>query len=156
MQIAIGIGERERKAVVTLLEKLLANEYVLYTKTLKFHWNVYGKHFGALHIFLKEQYEAIFKFVDDVAERIRALGHMSPGTMAEFLQQATVVEEPGKNSDDLAMLRLLLEAHEIIIRQLRTDAEEAMRMGDSGTNNFLLNLLESHEKLAWMLRAHLE
>lgn len=155
VECKIGISAQQRQAMVQHLQVLLANEYLLYTKTLKFHWNVHGKHFGALHAFFKGQYEALLDVVDDVAERIRALDHFSHGTFAEFSKHATLSEEPGKNPDDLGMIRLLLEAHETIIQQIRVMAEQATDLQDAGTNNFLIDLMEKHEKMAWMLRAHL-
>jgi starvation-inducible DNA-binding protein len=151
----IGISQQDRQEMARHMQLLLANEYVLYTKTLKFHWNVEGKHFGALHAFFKEQYESMLDIVDDVAERIRALGHMSTGTLKEFSQNAIIPEEPGNNPDDLGMIRLLLLGHEEIIRQLRNMAETAITLKDIGTNNFLIDLMEKHEKMAWMLRAHI-
>ena len=126
---------------------------MLYTKTLKFHWNVEGKHFGSLHEFFKQQYEQLFVVVDDVAERVRALDHASFGTLQEFSKHATLPEQPGVNPDDLGMLALLLADHEQIIRQLRKDVDGTAAMGDMGTSNFLTDLMEQHEKMAWMLRA---
>lgn len=151
----LGISEQDRRTMAKHLEVLLANEYVLYTKTLKMHWNVEGKHFGALHAFFKEQYEQLFVINDDVAERIRALGFHSTGTLTEFLKQTTLREAPGENPADLGMIEALLLDHEEIIRQLRKDADIATELHDTGTNNFLAELLETHEKMAWMLRAHL-
>ena len=154
--IKIGLDAQVRKTVVARLQLLLANEYVVYTKTLKFHWNVYGKHFAAMHAFFKEQYEAMLTITDDVAERVRALDAMSLGTLAEFLKHTTLKEEPGINPDDLGMVAALLHDHEHIITQLRADIDETARLGDMGTNNFLTELMEKHEKMAWMLRAFLQ
>jgi starvation-inducible DNA-binding protein len=137
------------------LNNLLANEYVLYTKTWKFHWNVQGKHFGSLHDFFGKQREQLGGIVDDVAERVRALDVMSDGTLKEFSQKSPLAENPGQNPDDLAMIALLLQDHEAIISQIREDSVVANDMGDYGTNNFLCDLLTKHEKMAWMLRAFL-
>jgi len=152
--ITIGLKEQVRQEMAGNLKQLLANEYLLYTKTLKFHWNVEGKNFGPLHLLFKEQYERLFIIIDDVAERIRALGHMSPGTLAEFVQSATLVESPGKNPDDLGMITHLLADHEAIIRELRVSVDLSAKLNDMGSNNFLAGLIEVHEKIAWMLRAH--
>ena len=137
------------------LNNLLANEYVLYTKTWKFHWNVQGKHFGSLHEFFGKQREQLGGIVDDVAERVRALDVMSDGTLREFLQKSPLRENPAKNFDDSTMILLLLQDHEAIIAQIREDSVFANEMGDYGTNNFLCDLLTKHEKMAWMLRAFL-
>jgi starvation-inducible DNA-binding protein len=149
-----GLTDQVRQSMVQNLRVLLANEYMLYTKTLKFHWNVEGANFGPLHALFKEHYERIFIIVDDVAERIRALGHMSPGTLREFLDTTTLTEAVGVNPNDLGMIRLLLEDHEAIIRDLRVSVDLSAQLNDMGSNNFLAGLLEVHEKMAWMLRAH--
>ncbi len=154
--INIGISKKNCQEIAKLLNHLLANEYVLYTKTWKFHWNVKGKHFGALHAFFDAQRMQLSEIVDEVAERIRALDIVSAGTLAEFSKETALSEHPGKNPDDLGMIKLLLVDHEEIIKKTREDAEYVMKWGDAGTNNFLCELLEKHEKMAWMLRAHLQ
>ena len=153
--INIDIADKNRKEIADRLNLLLANEFVLYAKTLKFHWNVVGPFFGPLHALFEKQYEQILDIIDEVAERVRALGHISYGTLREFSEHATLPEEPGKNPDSLTMVRLLLEDHEAIIRQIRKDVDYATELGDAGTNNFLGELIETHEKTAWMLRSHL-
>ena len=150
----IGIVDKNMQAVAQKLQVLLADEYVLYTKTLKFHWNIEGSGFGALHVFLKEQYEQIFDFVDDVAERVRIFGITSNGTLSEFSKNTRLSEQPGENPGDMNMLSLLLADHESIIRSVRSDIEAVSTLGDEGTSNFLTDLIEKHEKMAWMLRAH--
>lgn len=152
----IDLSAQSRTTMVKHLEVLLANEYILYTKTLKFHWNIEGKHFGALHALFEKQYEQLLTIVDSVAERMRALDHYSTGTLAEFLKQTTLSESPGENPKDLDMITLLVHDHEAIIRQLRKDADIATELKDTGTNNFLAELLETHEKMAWFLRAHIK
>jgi len=152
----IGLSEKHRKEVATHLNTLLANEFLLYVKTLKYHWNVEGPHFGPLHALFKEQYEKLLDTVDDVAERVRALGHTSFGTMKEFMNHTSLTEKPGNYPNDLDMIKDLLEDHEAIIRHIRKDVDFTAKINDMGTNNFLCDLMEQHEKTAWMLRAHLE
>ena len=153
--VNIGLEKKSCEQVAALLNKLLANEFILYTKTLKVHWNVEGKHFGALHEFFKQQYEAMLTIADDVAERARSLGAMAFGTLQEFSEHGTLPEQPGVNPDDLGMIAWLLEDHEAIIRQLRKDVDITAQLNDMGTNNFLAGLMEKHEKMAWMLRSFL-
>src|SRR5207245_1906541 len=74
MHPKLGSNGKDRAGVVKVLNALLADEYVLYTKTRNYHWNVVGPQFNDLHKFFGEQYEAIDDFVDDVAERARTLG----------------------------------------------------------------------------------
>jgi starvation-inducible DNA-binding protein len=154
--INIGLSKKNYQEVAKLLNHLLASEYVLYTKTWKFHWNVEGKHFGALHKFLDEQRLALGNIIDDVAERVRSLDVKADGTLTEFLEKSSLGEHPGKNPDDLTMLKLLLKDHEEIIKKLREDIPFSAKLNDHGTNNFLSDLIEKHEKMAWMIRAHVE
>lgn len=155
IQVDIGIGDEGRKESARLLDSLLANEYVLFTKLLKYHWNVQGMAFGPLHDLFQDQYTALFDVVDNVAERIRAIGHIAPGTLQEFSQLTSLQEEPGKNPSQQDMIADLLGNHEVIIKQLRSLISKTEELGDMGTNDFVNGLLGKHEKQAWMLRAHL-
>jgi starvation-inducible DNA-binding protein len=150
----IGIAGEQRQAVIEMLNTLLADEYLLYTKTRNYHWNVVGPQFNDLHKFFESQYEALDDVVDDVAERARALGGHAHGTLSEFTKHARLSERPGIYPDAKAMLAQLLADHETLIRHLREDAELVMdKHRDAGTNDFLVGLMEHHEKMAWMLRA---
>ena len=154
MKPNIGITDRNRQAVVKILNTLLSDEYVLYTKTRKCHWNVVGPQFNDLHKFFESQYEALNEIVDDVAERARSLGGISFGTLSEFLKHTRLKEKAGHNPNAQGMIRDLLTDHEAIIRSLRIDLEAcANDYGDMGTSDFLTGLMEQHEKMAWMLRA---
>ncbi len=150
----IGLKDSSRKGVTGLLESLLADEYVLYTKTRNFHWNVTGPRFHDLHKFFEGQYEAIDEVIDEVAERIRALGENAPGSLAEFLAAARLKEAAGKSLPADEMVTVLLADHESLAKTLRKDID---RCGDEfkdvGTQDFLTGLLEQHEKQAWMLRS---
>jgi len=152
----IGLSEEERVAVVKILNALLADEYVLYTKTRNYHWNVLGPQFNDLHKFFEEQYTELNVVVDDVAERARSLGGWSFGTLSEFSQHARLKEHPGQHPNAREMIANLLADHETIVRQLRKDLEAAEKHHDMGTNDFLTGLMEKHEKMAWMLRAFLQ
>lgn len=153
METNIGLSAKTRKEVAEILNHLLCDEMVIYLKTLKFHWNVYGIVFHDFHALFKEQYELMLDISDDVAERVRAVGHDSFGTMAEFLKNTRLKEEPGKIPDALGMIKILLADHESVIRQIRKDLETCEKLGDVGTSNFLQDHMEKHEKIAWMLRA---
>jgi starvation-inducible DNA-binding protein len=155
MNLNLGIDDKDRAGAVKILNLLLADEYVLYTKTRNYHWNVVGPQFNDLHKFFGEQYEALDDFVDDVAERARTLGGHSVATLGEFAEAARLKEHPGQFPSDEDMLENLLADHEAIIRQLHADAA-ASTFHDMGTNDFLTGLMEDHEKMAWMLRSFLE
>lgn len=153
MEANIGLSAKTRKEIAEILNQLLCDELVIYIKTLKFHWNVYGIVFHDFHALFKEQYEQMLDISDEVAERVRAMDHNSYGTMSEFLKNTRLKEEPGKVPDALGMIKTLLADHEAVIRYIRKDVEICEDLGDVGTSNFLQDIMEKHEKIAWMLRA---
>jgi starvation-inducible DNA-binding protein len=153
----IGLLEEQREGVVAILNTLLADEYLLYTKTRNYHWNVVGPQFNDLHKFFEAQYNELNEIVDDVAERGRVLGGHALGTLTEFLTYTRLKEQTSYYPDAHDMIADLLADHEALIRHLRVDLETcAEQYHDAGTNDFLTGLMEQHEKMAWMLRAFLE
>ena len=120
MKPNIGLSDSNRDDVVKLLTPLLADEYLLYTKTRNYHWNVVGPQFNDLHKFFEAQYEELDDFVDEVAERIRQLGAPSPGTLAEFTKTSRLNEHPGQHPAAKAMIAALLADHEAVIKTLRS------------------------------------
>lgn len=155
-EVNIGIAAADRNLVADALKRILADEHILYIKLRNYHWNVTGLHFQPLHAFFEEQYNAVAVYIDDTAERIRSLGFFTPGSMEAFKQHARLEETGHLNGDAEAMLANLLADHEAIIQFLRHDQEMVMEEGnDAGTQDFLIALMEAHEKHAWMLRAHL-
>lgn len=157
MKINIGLSDQDRKGVIDILNTLLADEYVLYTMTRNYHWNVIGPQFHDLHKFFEGQYEELNDVVDDVAERARSLGASAIGSLSEFLKRTRLKEPFGASVSALEMVKTLLLGHDAIIQSLRVDLETcADKYHDIGTNDFLTGLMERHEKMAWMLRAMLE
>lgn len=153
----IGISTENMKKSAELVNKILADEYVLYVKTLNAHWNIVGVHFGALHCFFGQQYEQLAKMIDEIAERARMLGQPSVATMTEFLKMSQLREEPGIYPAEKELITTLLNDHETIIRTLRTAIDTtANELKDMGTSNFFTDLIEKHEKMAWMLRSFLQ
>jgi starvation-inducible DNA-binding protein len=153
----LGLTDDQRLGVCEILNGRLADEYVLYTKTRKYHWNVTGIEFAQLHAFFEEQYDILEAAIDEIAERIRQLGFMAAGTLDEFKTLSKIKEDPGHNPDAVGMIRDLLRDHEAVIQQLRQDVDTtADKYHDTGTSDFLTAQMETHEKMAWMLRAHLE
>jgi starvation-inducible DNA-binding protein len=152
----IGVKDDARKKIVETLNMRLSDEYVLYTKTRKYHWNVIGPRFHQLHEFFEEQYEILDEMIDEIAERTRQLGGKSLGTLDEFARNSSINEEPGQNPDAQTMISNLLNDHETVIKTLRKNADEAEELEDMVTNDFFLEAAQKHEKMAWMLRAHLE
>jgi starvation-inducible DNA-binding protein len=155
MKITIGLTSEQRTVVAEQLHTLLADEYVLYTKTRKAHWNVAGPHFMSYHKLFENQYEQLAETVDAVAERSLMLGIKVPATLTEFAQLTRLTEAPGENPSADGLIEALVLDHEMIIRQLRDDIIATAELGDDGTTDFFTGLLEQHEKTAWMLRSHL-
>jgi starvation-inducible DNA-binding protein len=157
MDPQIGLSEEVRDRVTGILNRMLADEHVLYVKTRNYHWNVTGPQFHSLHEMLEDFYQKLAPLADDLAERVRQMGGRAIGTMAEFSQQTRVSEQPGEAPEARQMIENLLVDHEQIIRDLRQDIDVcADELNDQGTADFLTGLMEQHEKMAWMHRAFLE
>ena len=156
-QIDIGIEETNRQNVIKLLQPVLSNLSVIYSKTRNYHWNMTGPRFHTMHLFFEAQYKELAEAADEVAERVRSLGGFPVGTLTEFLNLSVIKEEPGVRPPVDGMIETLLKDHETIIKGLREDIDKCDDdYEDTGTADFLTGLMEQHEKLAWMLRAHLE
>ena len=156
MKTNIGITEAHTQAVSAQLAKLLADEYVLYTKTRNAHWNVEGPDFHSMHKFFEAQYEQLDEIMDSVAERIRTLGHYAPGTLKSFLNLTHLTENSDNKNDSLSFIKELVEDHGSIIQFIRGNINAFAEYQDFGTSDFITGLLEEHEKMAWMLRAHIK
>ncbi|MBK9732821.1 MAG: DNA starvation/stationary phase protection protein [Chitinophagaceae bacterium] len=156
MKPNIGISEKNLKAITIMLSAGLADAMTLYIKTRKFHWNVAGESFMEYHKLFENQYTLLEESIDEIAERINKLGSPTIGTMGEFLAQSTLKESPGKYPSSKEMVKELLNDHESVIIQLRKNIDEcADTYKDAGTADFLTNLMESHETIAWTLRRYL-
>ena len=150
----IGISEKDQKFSAALLNYILADEFVLFVKTLNYHWNLTGPEFHDYHKFFDEQYHDLLEVVDSVAERVRIVGGIALGSMKEFLASAQLEEESSKIPKPKEMVKELLKCHEGVIIEIREGVNKtAENNRDMGTNNFLTDLLEKHEKIAWMLRS---
>lgn len=136
------------------LKVVLANTYTLYLKTQNYHWNVMGPHFNSLHTFFEEQYKELAEAVDEIAERIRALGDNAPGSFAEFNDLKTITEAKTK-IDAFTMIKDLIESHEMMIKNLNLILKQAEDEEDDVTQDMIVGRLAAHEKMLWMLRSHL-
>lgn len=152
MKIDIDIGDNARREIADGLRSVLADTYVLYLKTHGFHWNVTGSQFVQLHKFFEEEYRALWAVMDDIAERIRALGEPAPVSGAEMMKRATLSEANGIPSAD-EMIKELLAGHEALIKTIRKVHPTAEGSGDEATVDLLNERLAVHEKSAWMLRS---
>lgn len=157
MKTTIGISEANRKIIAEKLGKLLADEFILYTKTLNAHWNIEGPDFHAVHLYFGELYEQSAEIVDAVAERIRQLGHYAPGTLKDFIKLTHLTEQSKGGNSSAEFIKNLLGDHESIIEFIRSLIREFGEADkDAGTGDFVTSLMAKHEKTAWMLRSHLK
>jgi starvation-inducible DNA-binding protein len=155
-QINIGIKDKALEGVVNTLNRVLSDAHVLYVKTRNYHWNVTGMQFHSLHVLLEQQYTQLATAIDEIAEHVRSRGGRALGTMAEFLQHAQLKEHV-EYPDARGMIKELLHDHEEVIRFLRESIDRCDdEFKDVTTSDFLTGLARDHEKMAWMLRAHLE
>lgn len=156
MAAKIGISEKNLKGSADILKIVLADEFVLYTKTRNYHWNIEGASFLELHKLFQEQYEALDEIIDNTAERIRSLGHYSIGTLKDFLATTRLTEKGEANSSKKMIANLLADHEDIAVYLRKAINETANKYGDAGTSDFLTGLLEQHEKTAWFLRSYLK
>ncbi|HYD69756.1 Dps family protein [Azospirillum sp.] len=155
MKIDIGIAENDRKAIAEGLNRVLADTFALYVKTHGFHWNVTGPMFNTLHTMFMTQYTELWNSLDEIAERIRALGYPAPGSFAQFAKLTAIGEETSvPRAED--MIRQLVEGHETVARTARQVFPVAEEANDQPTADLLTQRLQIHEKTAWMLRSLLE
>ncbi|MFN0047524.1 MAG: Dps family protein [Cytophagales bacterium] len=157
MQPNIGISEKNTQEVANILSKLLADEFVLCTKTRNAHWNVEGIDFYDKHKFFEGQFEQLDEAIDSIAERIRTVGHYVSGSLTKFLETTHLTEQTREQNDGKGFISLLLADHESIIISIRENITPVTeKHKDLGTSDFLTSIMEMHEKMAWFLRAHLK
>jgi len=149
------IDEQNRKKLAEGLSKALADSYLLYIKTHAFHWNVKGPMFNTLHLMFEEQYNELFAAVDEIAERIRALGCLAPGSYKSFSELSSI-KESERNLNASEMIHELLDGQKTVIRTLRDLIAVADQANDQATADLAAGRIKQHEKVAWMLRSLLE
>ncbi|MEX2524229.1 MAG: Dps family protein [Gammaproteobacteria bacterium] len=155
MQIDIGIPNEQREKIAAGLSHLLADSYTLYLKTHNFHWNVTGPMFTTLHTLFEEHYTELATAVDEIAERIRALGVVAPGSYKQFAELSSIEEETGNPSAG-EMIRQLVKGQEAVVKTARSVFPVVEEASDEPTADLLTQRMQIHEKNAWMLRSLLE
>jgi starvation-inducible DNA-binding protein len=157
MKTNIGLTGKNSQSVAIVLSKILADEIVLSTKTKNAHWNIEGVDFYDKHKLFENQFGLLEQFIDDVAERIRIIGHYAPATLKSFLKLTHLTEMTREKNDSQGFIKELLADHESIIMQLREHIHSfANDYHDVGSSDFITGLMEKHEKMAWFLRSHLK
>lgn len=152
MQINIGIDDAQRKAIAQGLSVLLADTYTLYLKTHNYHWNVTGPMFQTLHTLFETQYNELALAVDEIAERIRALGEFAPGSYKEYAKLTNIKEADGIPTAE-EMIKDLVKGQEAIAKTARSIVPVADEASDEVTLDLLTQRMTVHEKTAWMLRS---
>lgn len=156
-QVAIDLGLKPGglEKVAQGLARVLADSYILYLKTQNFHWNVTGPTFGELHAMFEQQYKDLALAVDELAERIRAIGQFAPGSFKQFSALAEVEEEPDVLPAD-GMITALAADHECVVRRMRGVLATAESVDDAETGDIMIRRMQTHGKHAWMLRSYLQ
>ncbi len=152
--LSTSAGDREK--ISDYLAQLLADSYTLYLKTHNYHWNVTGPHFGELHAMFEEQYLDLANAVDEIAERIRALGHQAPGSYSQFGARTSVPEAAEGKTSAMDMVAALAHDHETVAKAAAAAIAVADEAGDEPTAGLATDRQQIHEKTAWMLRSYLE
>jgi len=155
VRIDIGISEKDRANIAAALSHMLADSYTLYLMTHNFHWNVTGPQFNTLHQMFMTQYTEQWQALDDIAERIRALGHYAPGTYAQYAKLSSIAE-PTTVPEATEMVKNLVKGNEAVAKTARKALEQAEKASDAPTADLLTQRLDVHEKNAWMLRSLLQ
>lgn len=132
----------------------MADTYALIGQTHICHWNVRGPSFFSLHAAFEEQYNELFVAVDEIAERIRALGALAPGGLSSLSRMAGI-EEIAEDASAETMVRHLIRANEKTLADLQTARDRAGEAGDSETEDLMIARIQVHEKTVWMLRSYL-
>ena len=152
LRIDIGIDESSRLEIADGLSRLLADSYTLYLKTHNYHWNVTGPMFQTLHLMFEEQYTELALAVDQIAERIRALGAPAPGSYRAFAELSSI-DEDDDDPDATEMIRRLVKGQEAVVKTARSIFPTVEKAGDEPSADLLTQRMQVHEKTAWMLRS---
>lgn len=136
-----------------LLQKTLSNHAVLLHQTLNYHWNVEGKEFHDYHLLFDKQYNELFKNLDLIAERIRAVGGKVQGSMKHFIDTASIKEDNGSVPMPKEMIKRLHDQYHKVIEDMRKSVKDLEKSDDVATRKMLEDLVEIEEKTKWMLKS---
>ena len=152
IELNLALEEKAREKIADVLHQLLASMYGLYLKTQNYHWNVTGLSFPSLHALFQSQYEELAEAIDEVAERIRALGFFPQGALGTFLKLSLVKDET-KVRSPVEMVTFLLEDNQRVVTFMHAHLQEIEKTGDGATADLINKRLAVHEKAAWILRS---
>jgi starvation-inducible DNA-binding protein len=153
MKQATRIPDQNNEVVATFLNLLLADEYILYTKTRSAHWNVDGSNYFELHVFLENQFNTLDYIIDEIAEQIRSLGHFASGSLKDFLSVSQMNNDSHNFKNSKEIFEMLRNDHDAMIRLIQHEIFPiSKKLKDKSTATFISGLMEQHQKMAWMLR----
>lgn len=153
-RVSNGLSTAENKRAHEALRYVLASTFILYMKTLSFHWHVSGRNFTSYHSLMETQYELLFEAIDTLAERIRSIGHVAPGTCTQMLEYSQLKESEA-NLDAESMLSTLTADHFYMVKLIREKIQILNDINDYVSSDILIARLAEHEKMAWILQSHL-
>lgn len=150
-----ALSEKVCQASVERLNQILADTMTLRDLYKKHHWQVAGKTFYQLHLLFDKHYEEQAELVDQIAERIQALGGLSYAMAADVAENTNIPRPPKGREEVPVQISRLLTAHEIILHQARASARKAAELGDDGTNDLLVsNVIRTNEMQIWFVAEH--
>ncbi len=153
--INIGLSAKDRQSVVDVFNTMLATSHHLYLKVQHAHWNIVSKHFQSYHLLFESIYEELAEAIDEMAERIRALGGFPHGSLKTFLDQSLLKDYVGGKQSDTSFLAEMLNDHETLIIFLRSHLKGVESVSDGASADFINKRLMVSEKVSWQLRSHL-
>lgn len=154
--VDIGVQKDRRAEVAEKMSTFLASTYTLYMKSLYYHWNVTGRSFHSLHELFEGQYQDLHTAGDEIAERIRALGHFTPGTYREFAKMSAIEEDAALPTKASEMIEILLRDNETLSKEAREVLKVAEEAEDEVTVDMMVERMSVHDEAAWMLRSSIE
>lgn len=150
-----GLATNSAAEIIDRLTVAVAETSVTQMKAQNFHWNVKGMAFGPLHELFGKVYTDHNAAIDDLAERIKALGGHAEGRYAQYLKLSSVQESDGRLSAT-DMVSQLANDQRTLSATFRSLADLAESLDDLVTNDMAISRAEAHDKFAWMLAAHLD
>lgn len=151
----LGLDKKYLNDICGMLNKLLANYQIFYMNVRGFHWNIKGNHFFELHVKFEEIYSDLLIKIDDVAERILALGGRPIHAYSQYLKQSEI-KEMTDISNDVMSVKRIKESLIILIELQRRILNANNEAGDEGTSSMISDYIKEQEKLIWMFSAYLE
>lgn len=135
------------------LRTVLSDTFILYMKTYAVHWNYTGSNFFSIHKLTEAQYTELAEAIDEIAERVRALGHETPISLTNMLESGDLKEIKNAHISAAAMLQDLTKSHDLLAKRAKEAADAAEKADDDFSNDMMVARIGAHQKALWMLRS---